>query len=102
LLAVRVQAKEGLGHVAGSAVLVLLVPAHAAFAVTADAVGIDDKQTAEDLPGSAAEFAQGDLQVFGLGDGVVIEQAMDGDIGSHERETIGQFETALPQTALIA
>jgi hypothetical protein len=81
---------------------VLFVPAHLAFAVAVQAVGIDDEHASAKVVAGATEFAEGDLQLMGVGDGMGVEEKMDGDIGGDKGKSIGQFEAALPQAAAFA
>jgi hypothetical protein len=54
---------------------------------------IDCQQFALEIPGSQANFPQGNLQLHGSIDGQFSQQVMDGLIGGYERQSIGQFES---------
>jgi hypothetical protein len=73
-----------------------------AFAVTAQAVGIDNEHASLKVVAGATELAEGDLQLKSVGDRMAVEEQMDGDIGGEKGEPIGQLEAALPQTASVA
>jgi hypothetical protein len=65
-------------------------------------VGIDGEKTAGVVAAGAADGAESDLQVFGLGDGMVAEEFVDFLIGSEEGEAVGQFEAFLGEGAGLA
>ncbi len=102
LAGVGIEGEEGLGHVDGASLAVLFVPAHLTFAVAVQAVRVDDEDASAKVVAGATELAEGDLQLMGVGDGMTVEEEVDGDIGGDKGKSIGQFEAALPQAASFA
>ncbi len=64
--------------------------------------GVDDEDASAKVVAGVTEFAEGDLQLVGVGDGMTVEEKVDGDIGSDKGKSIGQLEAALPQAAAFA
>ena len=65
-------------------------------------MGVERQEVAPDLPAGQADLAQGDLQPFGLLDGVGVQQIMDGRVAGDEGQPVGQREVVLRQAALLA
>ena len=57
------------------------VPAHLTLAVAGHAVRVQRQKSAGEMSSGAAQFAQGDLQLLGLLDGVTLPEAVDGQVG---------------------
>jgi hypothetical protein len=49
-----------------------------------------------------AQFAQADLELLGLGHGVAGQELVDGQVGGHEGQAIGQFKAFLREGAPLA
>jgi hypothetical protein len=65
-------------------------------------MGIDGQQVAAEMPGSASQPSQGDLQLFRLVGGVSPQELMNGHIADDKRQSIEQFKALLAQGALLA
>ena len=102
LVRIGIEDKEGLGDFGGFGFIVLSMPAHLSLAVTAHAMGIDGQEVAAEMPGSASQLSQRDLQVLSLIDRVSSQELMNGHIGDYKRQSIEQFKAFLAQGALLA
>jgi hypothetical protein len=78
------------------------VPAHLALAVAGDTVRIQRQERAGKMLGNAAQFAQANLELLGLLDGMTLQEIMDSRIGGYEGQAVGQFESFLGKRALMA
>jgi hypothetical protein len=50
----------------------------------------------------AAHATQGDLEVLGFGDGVCVQEVMDGRVADEEGQPVGQLKAALAEGAVAA
>ena len=82
---VGIEGKEGLGHFHGAVRGGAATATQLAFGGTRYAVRVDGQALRAEVAGGAAELSQSDLQLLGIGDGVGVEQVMDGGVGSHKR-----------------
>jgi len=97
LMGFGIQTEEDLGGFDRVGRLEGNVAAHLAFAPRAYAVRINGQKAALKMAARAADFSQSHLKGLGLGDGVGDEQVVDGLVGGHKRQAVGQFETLLAE-----
>ncbi len=97
LMGYGIQTEEDLGGFDRVGCLEGNVAGHLSFAPRADAVRINGQKAAVKVAACAAEFSQSDLKGLGLGDGMGREQVVDGLVGGHKRQAVGQFETLLAE-----
>lgn len=97
-----VQQEKGLGLFARGLVGGGTALDHVALGVTDLAMGIQGEQLAREVAAGAPEFAEADLELVGLLDGVGLEQVVHGAIGGKKREAIGQFKALVAEGAMIA
>ena len=65
-------------------------------------MGIDQQEFSRILSGNAADLAQGDLQLLGLGDRVTVEQVMHRRIRGQKRKSVEQLEATESNTPSLA
>lgn len=65
-------------------------------------MGIEGEEASGEVTTGAAHAPQGNLEVFGFGDGVSVQEAMDGRVADDEGEAIGQLKAALAEGATAA
>lgn len=92
-----VETEERLGDLIGFDSSVVSVTRHLALARARHAVGIDGKQLAAEVSPGATQAAEGELERFGLADGMSGEQVVNGLIGSYEGQAIDQIESPLSE-----
>jgi hypothetical protein len=102
LVRIGIEDKEGLSDFGGLGIVLLAMSAHLPFAVAAHAMGIDGEEFAAEMPGSASELSQRDLQLLRLIDAVSPQELMNGHIADHKRQAIEQFKALLAQSAWLA
>ena len=101
LTGIDVQDEEGLGRLDGPLPGILTVGPHVPLGVAAHAMGIDGQQPAPEVARGAADLAEGDLEVEGLGDRAGPEQLVDGHVAGEERQSVGQLEDPVVQGAAV-
>ena len=102
LVRIGIEDKEGVSDLGGLGIILLAMPAHLPFAVAVHAMGIDGQECAAEMPRSASEPSQRDLQCLRFSDGVSPQELMNGHIGYYKRQSIEQFKAFLAQSALLA
>lgn len=103
LAGVGIQGEEGLGAFAGPAFFFVIgtMATHLSLAVAGNAVGIDRQEAPGEMAPGPAHQAQGDLKFLGLGDGVGVEQIVNGAVGGDVGQAVGQFEAFLAEGATL-
>jgi len=101
LTCLTIQQEKGLSHFRWFLFGLETVPAHLAFAVAGQAVGIQGQESAREMVSSAAQFAQGDLEFLGLLDGMTVQELVDGHVGGDKGQAVGQFKTFLGKSASV-
>jgi hypothetical protein len=104
LVRVHIQGEEGLGHLVGGLLLMMLgaVSTHLALAPGAHAVWVQGDALAAEMPAGTAEQPQGRLQGASVGHAVGIQELVDGGVAGDKRQAVGDLEAALAQAAAIA
>ena len=100
LMGFGVESEKDLGCFDGTRRLERDLSAQLTFAPGAHAVGINGQEVALIMTAGAADFSQGNLKGFGLGDRVPFEHLMDGLVGGNERQAVGQLKTLLAERAI--
>jgi hypothetical protein len=100
-MGLSVEAEEGLSHLDGGMVQVLLLSDHLAFAVGVESMRIDGEQFGLKMAEGASDLAEGELELLSLQNGMRLEQVMNGLIGGDKGQTVGQFKAPLAQSASI-
>lgn len=99
LKSVGVEAEEELGEFAGFLAGMIAAPWHLALAGTVHPMGIDRQETAAEMPPSAAEASEDNLQMLCLLDGMGVQEVVHGLIRGDERQAVEDFKTFLAQAA---
>ncbi len=97
-----IQQEKGLGHFGWLFLGTEAVPTHLALAVADHPVGVQRQEGPSEMSSRAAQFAQGNLQLLSLLDGMTGQEVVDGRVGGNERQAVGQFETFLGEGAPLA
>jgi hypothetical protein len=97
-----VETEKGLCHFERPREGIVSKSAHLALAVAAHAMRINREDFAGIVTSRSAQQAEVDLQSFGLGHGMSLQQVVDRPITGHERKAIEQLESSLTQMAGIA
>ena len=97
-----VETEEGLSGFEGLGLVLVLSPDHLALGIAAQPVGVDGQQISLEVSAGASDLTEGDLELLGLGDGVGVEQVVDGLVGGDEGESVGEFEPFLGEGAGLA
>lgn len=77
------------------------VAAHLALGMAANAMGIDRQDFAREVTAGSAQFSQSALQLLGLGNGVGLEQIVNGDIGGQKGQSISHLKSLLSEGTLL-
>ena len=101
LMGIRIQSKEGLRYLGRLGIGVFVVAAHLAFAVAADAVGVDGEKLATEIARGAAQFSQSDLQALGIKHSARRQQLVDCLITADKGQAVGELKALLGQAALV-
>jgi len=97
LLGLYIKTEEGLEGFDGLFRYLVAMAAGLAFGVGAQVVGVDGQQIALEVAAGPSQHAQGGLEGLGALDGQRGEQVVDGLVGGHERQAVGQFEALLAE-----
>ena len=92
LARVGIQEEEGLGLLGGGLRRAGTALHHVAFGVADQPMRIQCQHLAGEVAAGPAQFAQTDLELLGLRDGVGFQQVMHGLIGGQPRQAIGEFK----------
>jgi hypothetical protein len=98
----HIDTEESLGGFDGGGFVLGFSPSHLTLGVTFETVGVDGEEVAGVVTAGAADGAESHLQLFRVGDGMLVEKFVDFLIGGEERETVGQFEALLGEGAGLA
>lgn len=94
-----IEAEEGGRNLVGADGGVIAITRHLAFAGAGQAVRIDGEQATLEVAPGATQATQGELQFFGVGNGMGVEQLVNTLIGSHKGQAIEEFEALLTEGA---
>ena len=102
IMGFSIQAKKGLAYLDGFGDLAALTATHEAFAVAADAMGIDGENFSRKVAPGPTKHPQMDLQRFPIGYRMRFEKIVHRSITRHERKTVKRFKSSLTEVAGLA
>jgi hypothetical protein len=102
LVRLGVEDTEGVSDRSGLGIIIRAMPAHLTRAVAAHAMGIDGQECAAEMPRSASEQSQRDVQRVRCSDGVSPQELMNRPIAHDKRQSIEQCTAFVAQGALWA
>jgi len=102
LFGVGVETEEGLEGFDGAFVLLVFVPACLPLGVAFHMVGVDNEQMSRVMSAGPSYLSESALQVLSLGNGVRVEEFMNGLVGGDKRQPVGHLEAFLAQAAALA
>ena len=73
-----------------------------AFGVADQAVRVQRQNLAREVAAGPAQFAQGDLELLRLLDGMGGQQVMEGAVGGQPRQAVGQLKALVAQGTVVA